>query len=72
MAKVRMFYNPTPSPLGLSVTVSGGGSLPAQGIQVESVGVAAESTRRLNVFQAYPEPPNVLDAVLFSLKDIVK
>ena len=69
-AKVRMFYNDSsPQPLFIRVFPTGG-SLPAQGTQIDSTGTAGESSRRVNVFQSYPEAP--FDVAVSSLKDLVK
>lgn len=73
MARVRMFYNSaTTHPLGIRVTPTGGSSLPPQGVQVESTGVAGDTTRQVNVYRSYPEPAPVFDAAVFSLGDITK
>lgn len=71
-AKVRMFYNDSssPQPLFIRVTPTSGTSLPAQGTQIDSTGTAGESTRKVNVFQSYPEAP--FDVAVSSLKDLVK
>lgn len=72
MTKVKMFYNPgLAHPVGLYVG-TGGTELPSQGTQIESTGVSGESTRRVNVFQSFPEPPFVFDTTIFSVTDLVK
>lgn len=72
MAKVRMFYNYIelpeenfPHPVGMEMQLTANTDLPPQGTQIDSIGVAGETTRRVNVFQSYPEPPFVFDAALF-------
>jgi hypothetical protein len=71
MAVVRMLDNDTPQPIG--IIVSGGpNDLPAQGILIESKGSAGQSTRKVNVFQSYPEIPNLFDAAVFSLNGLTK
>lgn len=72
MAKVRLLYNhnsvlgdPYPHPVGIEVQPAGGTHLPAQGALIDSVGEAGDSTRRVNVFQSYPEPQFVFEAAIF-------
>jgi len=71
MAKVRLLYNHNsatgvsyPHPIGIEV-ISGGSHLPAQGTLIDSIGEAGDTTRRVNVFQSYPEPPFVFEAAIF-------
>lgn len=73
LAKVRLLYNDLPE--GFGVSIQGGGTgrqLPAQGYKVSSTGSAAGGsvTRKVEVFQGYPEPPSIFDSVLFSLKGL--
>lgn len=73
-ARVRMFYTDTSQPIGIDVSATGN-TLPSQGKKIESTGVAgitAESTRKLEVFQFYPDLPPIFDAALYSSGDIVK
>lgn len=70
MAKVRMYYGSNQR-IGIW-TVGGAGDLPPQGFQIESTGVAGESTRRVNVFQGYAESPSIFDATVFSLRNLQK
>jgi hypothetical protein len=72
MARVRVFYNDPAKPEQVGITVSGGSTIPAQGKVIESTGVAGDSTRRVNVFQMFPEPPSIFDAAVFSLSDFTK
>lgn len=72
MAKVKLLYNhnsatgdPYPHPVGIEVQPAGGTNLPAQGTLIDSVGTAGDSTRRVNVFQGYPEPQFVFEAAIF-------
>ncbi len=67
-AKVRMYYADSPQRLAISADEY----LPAQGYQITSTGVAAEASRRVSVFQGYPEPPDLFEAALFSVTDIIK
>lgn len=71
MAKVRMFYNNTFHPLGIQAS-GAPANLPAQGVEIASTGVSGQSTRRVKVFQGYPEPPFVFDSAVFSRGDIEK
>ncbi len=75
MAKVRTYYNTAAIPVGMITT--SGNTLAAQGFRIESTGVAAENTsdeatRKVSVFQVYPELPDVFDAAVFSLRNITK
>jgi len=71
-AKVRILYNTDMAhELGVNVTASGD-DLPSQGIMIESVGIAGESNRRIEVSQTFGELPPIFDSVLFSPGGIVK
>jgi len=74
MARVKLFYNDStiPENIGVRVHTSGGGILPAQGNRIESTGIAGDSTRKINVFQSFPEPPAIFDAAIFSETNITK
>lgn len=72
MIKVRVFYNNSSRPEQLGIDMGGGSVLPPQGNRIESTGVAGESTRKVNVFQTYSEPPSIFDAAVFSLSDFTK
>lgn len=74
LVKVRMYYNSEPHGLGIIAGPVGGSEnvLPNQGLQITSTGTAGESTRRVSVFQGYPEPPALFDAAVFSKTGIVK
>lgn len=73
MVKVRMFYNTSQAhPIALGVQTTGGTSLPSQGQEIESTGMAGESTRKVNVFKSFAEPPFVFDAAVFSFGDLIK
>lgn len=80
LVKVRMYYNfdqnfnPIPHGLGIVARQIGpqGSNLPNQGLQITSTGTAGESTRRVSVFQSYPEPPSLFDAAIFSKSGLTK
>ena len=55
MAKTRMLYN-TDTPHVIGTTVNDN-VLPAQGQTIDSTGIAANSNRRVVVFQGFPESP---------------
>jgi len=72
MAKVRLLYNHNsgtgvsiPHPVGIQMNPTGGTHLPSQGTQIDSVGSSGGSTRKVNVFQGYPEPPFVFESAIF-------
>lgn len=68
-ARVRLFYNPLPQPLGIKVT---GDTLPSQGADISSTGTAGESNRKVRVFQGWPAPPPVLQSAIYSPAGLVK
>ncbi|MDO8504064.1 MAG: choice-of-anchor R domain-containing protein [bacterium] len=69
-ARVRLLYNTDRShPLGLSVAFPGNTTLPRQGTKIESVGTAggaSNTTRKIELFQLFPDLPPVFDFGLFS------
>lgn len=69
-AKIRMLYN---SDTSHRAGVDAGASLlPSQGLRVDSSGSAGESNRRLDVFQGWPEPPEIFDFAIFSSSGLSK
>lgn len=72
MVKVKMFYQPTPQPVGLTASTTGGTILPPQAITISSTGVSGNSTRKVDVAQSYPDVPGVFDTTLFGAGDITK
>lgn len=74
MATVRMLYNDNGITHPVGIKVQGGSEqrLPAQGILIESLGTAGQSTRRVNVFQGYPETPNLFETAVFSNSGLSK
>lgn len=72
-ARLRMFYNSDlPQPVGISVVGTNGSVLPSQGTNIDSTGQAGESNRRVNVFQGWPEPPEVFDFAIYSSTGLTK
>ncbi len=72
MVKVRMYYNSDKThPVAITLGPNDP-SLPAQGYQISSTGIAGESNRKVNVFQSYPEPPIPFDTAVFSQQDLTK
>ena len=73
MAKVRMFYNTdTSQKVGFDASAVGNTLLPSQGLIADSSGTAGQSSRRLTVFQSWPEVPSVFDYAVFSSSGISK
>lgn len=70
-ARIRMFYNPTPHPIGFDVTGSGS-LLPSQGKRIESVGTFGDSTRKVEVHQTFGELPPIFDSAIYTPFDITK
>lgn len=73
-SKVKLHYNVNIAhSVGIKITPTGPNfNLPPQGFIVDSSGRAGETTRRVQVFRGYPEPPEIFNSVLFSETDIVK
>lgn len=67
--KITMLYN-TQTPQQLAVRSTG--SLPSQGINISSVGISDDVTRRLQLFQGYPELPFEIGNALYSKGAITK
>lgn len=69
---VRMFYNTNTShPIGFDSTRNNW-LFPSQGIRVDSSGTAGESSRRVQVFQGWPEVPTVFQYGLYSPSGLTK
>lgn len=66
MTRVKLVYTDPTKPEKVGIDVQGGANLPSQGNKIESIGTAGNSTRKINVFQSYPEPLNIFDAAVFS------
>ncbi len=63
--RIKLLYNSNAQKVG--VKVSGGtGLLPAQGIDITSVGTYGSSTQRVRIFQLFSDAPSVFDYTLFS------
>lgn len=72
-ARVRMFYNSdTTHPIGVSTNFAGSTTLPSQGDDITSTGTSGQSTRKISVFQGWPEPPSVFDFAIYSSTGITK
>lgn len=66
-ARIRMFYNTDQNhDVGVDVNFSGNDTLPSQGLLIDSTGSAGESNRKVEVFQAWPEAPEIFDFSVFS------
>jgi len=73
LAHVRIFYNTdTSHKVGFDVSQAGNSLLPSQGLLVDSSGEAGESTRRLSVFQGWPEAPSVFEYSVYSSTGLTK
>lgn len=72
LAKVRILYATTAHPIGIRVIGGPYSELPPQGRLIDSVGTAGNATRRVQVFQGFPEPPSVFDSAVFSIHDLTK
>jgi hypothetical protein len=71
-AFVRMFYNTdTAQPIAFDSTDTTH-VFPTQGITVDSTGAAGQSTRRVSVFQSWPEIPDLFQFAIYSSTGITK
>jgi hypothetical protein len=71
-AKIRILYNTDAAhTIGVDISDSGG-TLPSQGVRIESAGSAGEANRRIEVYQTFGELPPIFDAALFSPGGIIK
>lgn len=72
-AQVKTLYNTdSKHPVGFSVSYPGNDTLPAQGLFVNSTGSSGEANRRLEVFQGWPEVPNIFESVVFATVGVTK
>lgn len=72
-ARIRMFYNTDQTQtLGVHVVGVNGLTLPSQGQSIISTGTAGQSSRRIDVFQGWPEPPSVFDNAIYSSTGLTK
>lgn len=73
-ARIRIFYNNIPQTVGVGVT---GDALPSQGKNIIStgnvtIGTSVTASRRVQVFQGWPEPPSVFDFAIYSSTGLTK
>ena len=69
MMRVRMLYNQD-SPQYLAVR--GTSAIPVQGQDITAVGSEGQTSRKVQVFQRYPDLPPILDTAVFSGANLVK
>lgn len=72
LAKVRVLYGTNSHPVGIFSGNGANQALPPQGRVIESTGTSGDSSRRVQVFQGFPEPPTLFESAVFSLNDLVK
>jgi len=69
VAVVAQFhYNSSPHPIGFR----SGSDFPAQGRRIDSVGSSGEATRRVEVFNIFPQLPSMFTSAIFSTVDLSK
>lgn len=69
--RIQMLYNTdTAHPIAFDSTDSS--VFPSQGTDIISTGTAGTSTRRIDVFQGWPEPPSVLNFAIYSPSGLTK
>jgi len=68
--RLRLLYaNEATQVVGAEAVV---GSLPSQGVKIESTGLAGTSTRKVEVVRMHPAPPGIFDFLLYSGGDLSK
>jgi len=76
-ARIKMLYN-TDTNHEIGIDVSGGSPLPSQGQDIISTGTAGSttvglgSTRKIEVFQGWPEIPNIFEYSIYSSSGLTK
>lgn len=66
IARVRLLYNTDQAhPVGIKI-LSQEGFFPKQGNKIESSGISGQATRKVQVYQLYPDLPPVFDYGIFS------
>jgi hypothetical protein len=68
-ASIKMFYNTTPQPIGFD---AGSSVFPSQGINIDSSGTSGQSSRKVQVFQGWPEVPGPFLSGIYSTTGITK
>ncbi len=71
LARISILYN-TDMGHPVSVKVSGGSTLPAQGVVINSSGVSGASTRKVEVVRGFKELPGIFETAVFSQEGITK
>jgi hypothetical protein len=71
MANVKLIYADSniKEPVGMRVEDM---VLPQQGLEINSVGKAGETQRRVDVSRTYSEPPSMFESAIFSMTQIDK
>lgn len=70
-ARIKLLYN-TDTAYQVGIDVTGSGSLPSQGLKIDSSGQSGESNRKIEVFQSYGDVPLPFESAVFSIGDLVK
>ncbi|OGM13697.1 hypothetical protein A3A76_02615 [Candidatus Woesebacteria bacterium RIFCSPLOWO2_01_FULL_39_23] len=71
--KIRFFYNTTTAqPLAINDLLPVSTNFPPQGKLIESVGTSTDISRKISVFQGYPEVPVIFETAVTSSSDIQK
>lgn len=69
LARISFLYNNEGHPVSVKVT---GGTLPAQGVVIDSSGVSGSSTRKVEVIRGFKELPGIFETAVFSQGSITK
>lgn len=71
--RTRMLYNTDVAhQMGVDVNFGGNSTLPAQGQNIVSTGIAGVSNRRIEVFQGWPEIPSIFEYSIYSPSGLTK
>lgn len=69
MMRVRVLYN---QDIAQYLAVKGTSAIPVQGQDITAVGSEGQTSRKVNVFQRYPDLSPILDTAVFSGANLVK
>ncbi len=70
-ARIKLLYN-TDTSHEVGIDVTGSSTLPSQGQDIVSTGVAGGSNRRVQVFQGWPEIPSIFEYSVYSSGGLTK
>jgi hypothetical protein len=71
LARIKALYN-TERPTAVRLETHGSPHLPPQGLLIDSTGGAGDSSRRIQVWQTYPDLPFIFDAAIYTQGGLTK